>query len=381
MGRPKKEKPNRSDGRYEVKVTVGHSFDGTPIRKSFYSTISKADALAKAEQYKIDSIVTDITGEVFESHDMTFRQWSEKWLKSIQGTVKNSTFDKHYRAIVQNHLLPAFGKRSIQSIRQIDVQMYFNGKSSEMAHETLRMHKTCLYRLFESAVINDIVPKNPVYSIVINSSVKPQEKHAYTQEQFDTVLEYCHIHKYGAAIATMLLCGVSRSELLGIRWDDVDIVNCIIHIRQGVTEQKNPSTGKIELVIGELKNKFRKRDIPAEPDLIDLLETLPHNSEYVFCTKHGKAYRPEKWSEQRYRPFMRDLLQKHPDIPALSPHELRHTRATLLVNSGANLYAVASMLGHADLSMLRKHYVHTDTESIRNLLGIERRQSDDNLTT
>ena len=51
MGRPGKEKPTRSDGLYEIKATVGRRFDGTPIRKSFYSSVSKADA--KAEKYRI----------------------------------------------------------------------------------------------------------------------------------------------------------------------------------------------------------------------------------------------------------------------------------------------------------------------------------------
>lgn len=132
----------------------------------------------------------------------------------------------------------------MQSIRPIDFQMYFNNKSSEMAHETLWMQKTCLYRLFESAVINDIIPKNPVYNIVIKSAVPPAEKCAYIQEQFDTVLGFCRTHKFGAPIATMLLCGVSRSELLGIWWEDVDVENCIIHIRQDVTEQKDPDYQK-----------------------------------------------------------------------------------------------------------------------------------------
>ena len=52
MGRPKKEKPNHATGMYEVKVTIGHNFDGTPIRKSFYSSVSKAAAKAKAESLK-----------------------------------------------------------------------------------------------------------------------------------------------------------------------------------------------------------------------------------------------------------------------------------------------------------------------------------------
>ena len=61
MGRPKKDAPNRADGLYEVKVTIGKDFSGKLIRKSFYSTVSKADARAKAEQYKIDHAVYEAT--------------------------------------------------------------------------------------------------------------------------------------------------------------------------------------------------------------------------------------------------------------------------------------------------------------------------------
>lgn len=381
MGRPKKEKPNRKDGRYEVKVTIGYKYDGSPIRKSFYSKKSKADALAKAEQFKIDTAVTDITGEVFSSHDISFSVWSQKWLNSIRGTIKNSTFDKHYYSVIHKHLMPFFGKRSMQSIKQMDIQLYFNTKADSMSYETLRIHKTCLYRIFESASLNDIIQKNPVYRIAVKSNVEPKEKQAYSQQQFETVLEYCKSHKFGAEIATLLLCGISRSELLGIRWEDIDFENCIIHIRQGVTEQRNPINNKIEVVVGDLKTKYRKRDIPVDTMLIDMINNIPRKSEYVFCTKHGQVYRPGKWREQRYNIFMRDLTKEHPDIPILSPHELRHTRATLLVNSEANLYAVAAMLGHSDLSMLRKHYLHSDIEALRDLLKLEKLKPDDKNTT
>ena len=62
MGRPKKEKPNRKDGCYEIKATVGTADDGTPIRKSFYSTKSKEDARRKAEQYKVQQELQEQTG-------------------------------------------------------------------------------------------------------------------------------------------------------------------------------------------------------------------------------------------------------------------------------------------------------------------------------
>ena len=89
MGRPKKEAPNRDDGRYEVKVTIGKDFRGKLIRKSFYSYISKADAMAQAEQYKIDQAVREVTGEAPEAPITVFSTWAKKWLETYKkGTVK-----------------------------------------------------------------------------------------------------------------------------------------------------------------------------------------------------------------------------------------------------------------------------------------------------
>mgnify|MGYP007002623575 CR=1 FL=1 len=81
----KRKSPNRANGIYEVKVTVGRDSMGRPIRKSFYSKISKEAAKAKAEQFKVDQAVYDITGETPQSNDIAFSVWAEKVLESLKG--------------------------------------------------------------------------------------------------------------------------------------------------------------------------------------------------------------------------------------------------------------------------------------------------------
>jgi len=125
MGRPKKEKPNRSDGRYEIKICIGERFDGTKIMKSFYSRISKEDAKAKAEQYKIEQAVSEITGMQYQSTDISFDIWAKRVLESLKGTVKDSSYNLTYKNAILNHLIPYFGKRKMSVIKQIDIQEYF----------------------------------------------------------------------------------------------------------------------------------------------------------------------------------------------------------------------------------------------------------------
>ena len=76
MPRPKKEKPNREDGRYEVKIVVGKTLQGKLIRKSFYSTISKADAKRQADEWRINQKVAEQTGSVFVQKQYTFSEWA-----------------------------------------------------------------------------------------------------------------------------------------------------------------------------------------------------------------------------------------------------------------------------------------------------------------
>ena len=88
MGRPKKEKPTHSSGMYVYKATIGHDFDGSPIRKAFYSKTSKEDAKAKANQFIIDKEVSERTGEFTSRKTVTFESWAFQWLESFKkGTV------------------------------------------------------------------------------------------------------------------------------------------------------------------------------------------------------------------------------------------------------------------------------------------------------
>ena len=67
---------------------------------------------------------------------------------------------------------------------------------------------------------------------------------------------------------------------------------------------------------------------------------------------------------------MQDLCDMYPDIPMLTTHELRHTRATLLTYQGVDLYTVARLMGHRDLTMLSQRYVHDDLEAMRKEINI-----------
>lgn len=374
MARPKKERPNRPDGTYEVKIKVGEDMHGKSVRKSFYSSISKADARAKAEAYLRNQEIALITGERFADRSRTFESWAHEVLESLRGTVKDSSYNLTYRNSIQNHLIPYFGKASLSNIRQIDIQKYFTEKGKTHSLESLKKHKIALCKIFEFAEINGLISRNPCVGIKLKSDIKPIEKRIYTKEQCNMVLEYARTHRFGLGVHLMLCYGISRSELLGLMWTDVDFEKKTISIQRGVTDVQDASTGKMSVFIGEPKNDFRKRIIPISKQTADLLKNVP-TSGYIISTKNGSVCSPRTWQRRHYDVFMDDMQSHYKsqgvEVLKLNPHELRHTRASIWVNDGENIFAVADVLGHSDLKMLRKRYAHSDPESTRKLLGIE----------
>lgn len=365
MGRPKKEAPNREGGLYEVKVTIGKDFNGKLIRKSFYSTISKADAKAKAEQYKINQAVHGATGEAPEAPVTAFSTWATKWLETYKkGTVKEHTYLFTYKSNVIKYLIPYFGKAHLTDIRQIDIQKYFNTVKKEngepLAKATLDMQKMILKSIFEAAIDNDLCNKNPVKYITYQKVSEKAEKKVWTKEQAQIAEEYCK-NCFRLDIVLFLNTGIRRSELLGLKWSDIDFDNNIMHIQRAITSTK----GKI--VIGKPKSKTSDRYIPFSADFAKYLKTFMTDNEYVIGTK---GYMSPSTYDKYYAKFM-DSVANKTGLPRLTPHELRHTYGTIKREEGVDIYTIQRVMGHSDISVTASIYVHNDIEVLRKQLKLD----------
>ena len=268
MGRPKKEKPNRKDGCYEIKATVGTADDGTPIRKSFYSTKSKEDARRKAEQYKVQQELQEQTGICLQKNRTLFSAWAREWLETYKkGKVKDQTYYYTYQVNVEKYLIPFFGAMRLQMIRQIDVQRYFNTvqnveTGAALSASVLDKHKMILSAIFHAAIDNDLCFKNPVKNIKITSKPK-QERHVYTAEQAKIAEQYAIKHgRYD--IVLLMHTGLRRSELLGLQWGDEGkgkVVDVLTPNYDVITRfQGGPNAGHTLEFNGE---KYVLRSIPS----------------------------------------------------------------------------------------------------------------------
>lgn len=365
MGRPKKEKPNKY-GLYEVKITVGRDFDGKLIRKSFYSSVSKADARAKAEQYKIDYAVREITGKLPEPDVVTFETWAKKWLETYKkGTVKEHTYNFTYKSNVENYMIPFFCKARIKDIQQIDIQRYFNqvnNNGKPLSKSTLDKHKMILKSIFDYAIDNDLCYKNPVKNIKFQKVADVNERKAYTQVQAKICEDYAKAHNR-KDIVIMLNTGVRRGELLGLKWCDVDFEEKVIHIERAVTKVKGG------IIIDKPKTETSIRTIPVSDELLTYLKQFQKSPEIFVIGEKDTPFSISTYADY-FKSFM-EKMSSEIGLPILSPHELRHTYGTTLREKGVDIYTIQKVMGHSDISVTAGIYVHNDIDVLRREMKLD----------
>lgn len=363
--------------RYEVKVNLGKDMNGKVIRKSFYSTKSKSDAKKKAEAYRVQYELEICIGGSGCIKRQKFADWALYALQTYKKPfVKGNTYAGTYLAPLENHLIPWFGKLYMDELKPLHIQRFINDSAKIHSLETISKDINCLRLICDTAVDNQLCAKNPLTKSIKFPKVEEKpSKTVYTQKQYDTAYAFAKEWDGGLPIMVLLELGISRSELLGLRHEDVDREHRCIHVNQGLVVYHSADLGKQVMESNGLKNKFRRRSVPVtDDDLWNRLCNVPRSvkvgqteiqTEYLFCSPEGKPYNPNNWVNRVYRPFMKALHQAHPEVPEISPHTCRHVRATLWIAQGMDPYMVARLLGHSDLKMLTKIYDHTSVDTLR----------------
>jgi len=382
---PEKTSASPIKHRFEHKITLGKDINGKLIRKSFYSTKSKTDARRKAEKFKAQYELELLCGSDEVRPKVLFESWAIECLELYKKPfVKGNTYSGTYLAPVQQRLIPHFGKMALEAILPVHIQKYVNELALTYSPESVKKDFTILAFILQHAADNGLCKTNPAGASIRLPKIIPPEKHAYTQAEYETVYTFAKSHPNGLAIMLMLETGISRSELLGLRWSDIDTDRGILYVNQGLVAYQDLAEDKWVIEAEGLKNQYRRREIPLlEPDLIQRLRSKPRSlsiehkqmaeveqvvPDFIFHSPEGKPYQPQNWSKRVFNRFMDDLAATHPEIPRLTPHELRHTRATLWLAQGIPSLMVAKLLGHCDLKMLAKIYDHTDVETLRSTI-------------
>ena len=272
-----------------------------------------------------------------------------------------------YEEIVRLYLEPYFGTVALTDVRPVDVQT-FAAKHKKLSESHLKKIRLCLVDIFETAIENDLCYKNPAKRVQFSSSAHKRVKRVLTEKQIAIVREEA-LEAFPAA-ALLLDTGMRRGELLGTMWTDfvLEPGNGSLHIQRTVVSE----VGVLKLAAPK-KNSFRT--IPISDECIALVQSLPHDSLYLFPSQTGGLQDTDHFS-QRLKKFMTGVHERHPDIPVLTSHEMRHTYGTSLRRNGVDIYTIQKILGHKDIQVTAEIYVHNELEELRAAVFHKTRGSD-----
>jgi integrase/DNA-binding transcriptional ArsR family regulator len=273
-----------------------------------------------------------------QAGQMKVKPWSEKWI-AAQGHLKPSTFTR-YKGLLKVQILPRWGGYSLHDVDFLDVQGWVSDlTSSGLSGSTVRQAHRVFSLLMETSVRSKRLLVNPAVGVKLPRAGKPEKKFL-THQQVTDLAEAAGDSR--AVILVLSYCGLRRGELAALRVGRVDTMRRRLNVTESVTED----VGK--LTWGNPKNHER-RSVPIPRFLVDELDVLKAGkgpNDLMFTGARGGVLR-----NGNFRRYCFDAAAVKAGLDGLTPHELRHTAASLAVSAGANVKGVQRMLGHASAAM------------------------------
>ena len=342
----------RKDGRWVASIVLENG-----KRKSVYCKTQQEaiKAVRKANQEKDQ-------GLLLLSENQTLDTFLTSWL---QDTVKNKVRERthvRYRELIELHVLPALGKVQLQKLSPQHLQKLYNQKLEEgYAPQTVKHIHRVLHRALGDAMRWQLVARN-VCDAVDAPRVPKKEMQSLTGEQALQFLEAAAGDPLEALYVLALTTGMRQGELLGLKWEDLDLALGTVQVRRTITRLtkkgftvSEPKTAKsrrkihlTRLAIEALK-RHRIRQNEAK------LAAGPAWDEqgWVFCNKMGRPIEVGNMIRRSFR-----LILTKAGLPIIRFHDLRHSAASLLLSLGVHAKIVQELLGHSQISLTLDTYSH-----------------------
>lgn len=343
------------------RVAVGTDADGKIIYKWACGRTPKevqASVVRLHMEYGLVEGLQSSAGEVASTQvedgpqaGMTFHLFVSEWFDMYKAPKLKPTTLKGYRSMLNTHLYPAFGEKLLADISTADIQSFLNERSN-LSRKYLKDMVIFLRGIFTDAMEDGHLKKNPAVSRKLNiPSMKKKERQALTKTQMLNVLS--QIEKLPAKdrrlVTLLMLTGMRRGEVLGLRWEDIDIEKGLINVRRNVTYAQNQPH------IGTPKTKSGERVIPLDPLLQSLLQPVQGEGFIIGDEKPITLMVFRRWWKR---------IEKQVDMFGATPHIFRHSYLTFVSNAGVDIKTVQAIAGHADISTTMNVYVHPQVDHI-----------------
>lgn len=364
----------RKDGLYQARYKDRFGKTKTIYNRKL-SDLKKEYSIAIAENVNFTSIVQEI------SLDNWFKQWVDIYKEK---SVRPNTL-REYTHIYNKNISPFMGNRKINSIVKSDIQWLIDkAYEDHYKYERQNKIKVILSDMFERALEDDLISKNPCKGVIIRTEKQVKAK-SLTLEEQSIFFDFCKNTFYDNLFNVAVNTGLRPGELFALTKDDIDLKNGFIDVNKTLVYQKYLTDERKTFHIEPPKTKQSYRKVPINSvcreylerqiDLKDIVSKKrpKEQNDFLFVTTFNTPLNSVIYSDA-----IRSIIRKINDTRSLndtfqffSGHTFRHTFATRCFENGIQAKVVQSYLGHASLKMTMDLYTHvledklsTDIEKI-----------------
>ena len=337
----------RKNGLWCAELTVGYDGDGKRVKKTLSSM--DRDVLVKKANEERRNLGLGLP-VLLDSGTVTVEEWLGEWLTSHKEmNLRPSTRDL-YRDIIANHVNPEIGKVRLCKLNSATVQKIYNSLAQKGIYNTAGKTNVILNQAFDTAVRMNLMALNPNDACTVPKQRKGKVT-AMTKEEQKLFEESCRDNAYGRAFLFMLSTGLRIGELIALTWADHKESEGLVSVNKTALRVSAPagSESRTEVVINPPKTEASVRDVPLNKKARAIIEKQKDGKNiFVFSNKSGQML-----DERNIRREMKAIADANAGKikTHLTPHVLRHTFATRMIEKGANIKALSKILGHTTVQM------------------------------
>lgn len=282
--------------------------------------------------------------------DTTFKFWANKWIKFQKGEVQENTLIEYEK--LQRHLVAEFDELSMENITPKKVQELLDRLYQQgLAKSSINKRKYMIQQVFRYANIQGLEISNPCSFVKTPRMAAKNHRRALTQGEVEIVLLHRNNFENGFYAYCLLMTGLRRSEMLALKWEDLDFKQNLICVNKAVVYVKGQP-----FIRDYLKNGDQERIIPMPKTLEPILKKHPGiHKGLIFGENPYTPINPNAHSWQ----WIKYKQQTSLDI---TQHMIRHTYCTMLYDAGIDVKTASYLMGHKDIHTTLAIYTHLEKQ-------------------
>lgn len=303
---------------------------------------------------------------------MLFADFLKQWVEVVKCTIKPTTYASYY-SLLKSPIIPYFRQErtTLAALRPLDIQTFYSRELARVSANTVIHYHAVMNRALKYAVKLDLIPANPIEKVE-----RPRKNHYhasfYDGDEIIQLFEAVDGKEIELPVKLAAFYGLRRSEVIGLRWGDIDfnknticiqhtVANCVINGK------------RMDIASDTTKTKSSMRTLPLVPVFKELL-LMKQTEQEEYKRLYGRSYSKEfldyvcvnqlgvRMNSHYLSTAFPKFLEQN-GMRKIRFHDLRHSCASLMLSNGVPMKQIQEWLGHSDFSTTANIYAHLQYQS------------------